>query len=29
LIGIAFTLPMLDRPVARLMQVISQIFVGG
>jgi flagellar biosynthesis protein FliR len=29
LIGIAFTLPMLDRPVSRLMQVISQIFVGA
>ena len=28
LLGIAFTLPMLDRPVAQLLQVIADLFMG-
>ncbi|HMN92458.1 MAG TPA: flagellar biosynthetic protein FliR [Hydrogenophaga sp.] len=29
LIGIAFTLPMLDRPVAALLQLTTRMFMGG
>ncbi len=29
LLGIAFTLPVLDRPVMQLMRVIADLFVGG
>jgi flagellar biosynthetic protein FliR len=29
LLGIAFTLPMLDRPVMQLMRVIADLFIGG
>jgi flagellar biosynthetic protein FliR len=29
LIGIAFTLPMLDRPVAALLQMTTRLFMGG
>jgi len=28
LLGIVFTLPMLDRPVAQLLQVIADLFIG-
>ena len=29
LVGIAFTLPMLDTPVAALMKLATEIFTGG
>jgi len=29
LVGIAFTLPMLDRPVLALIQMTTRMFMGG